>query len=142
MFNMGFTELLFLSVLALIFIGPKQLPEVARTVGRLINEFKRATSEVTSSLSRPTYEEFKPIEPPAHIPGAQADPHLAHNSGEAFPHSDYPQSHDHLHDHIHAHDPHHDPHISGQSNQGSEEKSSNGTDETSSGKSGSGEKPS
>ncbi|MCB0386441.1 MAG: twin-arginine translocase TatA/TatE family subunit [Bdellovibrionales bacterium] len=51
MFNMGFTELIVLGVFALIVIGPKQLPEVARVVGRLINEFKRATGDFTSSIS-------------------------------------------------------------------------------------------
>jgi len=50
MFNMGFTELIFLAVIALVVIGPKQLPEVARTLARLLNEFKRATSDVTSSF--------------------------------------------------------------------------------------------
>jgi len=32
-----------LGVLALVIIGPKQLPELARNLGRLINEFKRST---------------------------------------------------------------------------------------------------
>jgi len=50
MFNMGFTELIFLAVIALVVIGPKQLPQVARTIARLLNEFKRATSDVTSSF--------------------------------------------------------------------------------------------
>ncbi|MFN7825864.1 MAG: Sec-independent protein translocase protein TatB [Pseudobdellovibrionaceae bacterium] len=43
MFNIGFTEMVVLGVLALIIIGPKQLPELARNLGRLINEFKRST---------------------------------------------------------------------------------------------------
>jgi sec-independent protein translocase protein TatB len=51
MFNLGFSEMVLLSVLALIFIGPKQLPELARVVGRLLNEFKRATGELTSSFT-------------------------------------------------------------------------------------------
>lgn len=51
MFNLGFTELLLLGVIALIFIGPNQLPEVARTVGRLLNEWKRATSDFQSTLT-------------------------------------------------------------------------------------------
>ncbi|MCB0364267.1 MAG: twin-arginine translocase TatA/TatE family subunit [Bdellovibrionaceae bacterium] len=51
MFNMGFTELIVLGVFALIVIGPKQLPEVARVVGRMINEFKRATGDFTASIS-------------------------------------------------------------------------------------------
>lgn len=51
MFNLGFSEMVLLSVLALIFIGPKQLPELARVVGRLLNEFKRATGDITSSFT-------------------------------------------------------------------------------------------
>lgn len=51
MFNLGFTELILLGAIALIFIGPKQLPDVAKTVGRLLNEWKRATSDLTSSFT-------------------------------------------------------------------------------------------
>ena len=49
---MGFAELVVIGIIALIFIGPKQLPEMARVVGRLINEFKRATGDLTGSLVR------------------------------------------------------------------------------------------
>lgn len=42
MFNIGFTEMLVIAGLALILIGPKQLPEVARSLGRMLNEFKRS----------------------------------------------------------------------------------------------------
>lgn len=52
MFNLGMSELILIAVLALIFIGPKQLPEVAKTVGRLIAEFKKATSEITDSVNK------------------------------------------------------------------------------------------
>jgi len=45
MFNIGFSELLIIAALALIFIGPKQLPEVARAVGKFLNELKRASDE-------------------------------------------------------------------------------------------------
>ena len=51
MFNLGFSELLLLGLIALIFIGPNQLPEVARTIGRLLNEWKRATSDFQSSIT-------------------------------------------------------------------------------------------
>lgn len=50
MFNMGFSEMLVLGVIALLVIGPKQLPEVARVIGRTLNEFKRATGDLTSSF--------------------------------------------------------------------------------------------
>lgn len=48
MFNMGFTEIIVLGTIALLIIGPKQLPHVARSLAKMINEFKRATSGVTS----------------------------------------------------------------------------------------------
>lgn len=51
MFNMGFTELIVLGTIALIFIGPKQLPEVARSIAKLINELKRATSGIGSEIN-------------------------------------------------------------------------------------------
>ncbi len=50
MFNMGFSEMLVLGVIALLVIGPKQLPEVARVIGRTLNEFKRATGDLTSTF--------------------------------------------------------------------------------------------
>ncbi len=50
MFDIGFSEMLLLAAIALIAIGPKQLPEVARTVGRLINDLKRATSDLTKTV--------------------------------------------------------------------------------------------
>jgi Tat protein translocase TatB subunit len=50
MFNIGFSELVVIGVIALIFIGPKQLPEIARTVGKFINELKRASDEALGSF--------------------------------------------------------------------------------------------
>ena len=44
MLGLSISEILFLAVLALIVIGPKQLPEVARTIGRFLNEFRRTTN--------------------------------------------------------------------------------------------------
>ena len=54
MFNLGFTEMILLAAIALIVIGPGQLPEMARMLGRIINEFRRATSDFTSGI-----DEFK-----------------------------------------------------------------------------------
>lgn len=59
MFNIGFSELLILGLIALIFIGPNQLPEVARTIGRLLNEWKRATSDFQSSITTHLTDEVK-----------------------------------------------------------------------------------
>lgn len=50
MFNIGFTEMLVIAGLALILIGPKQLPEVARNIGRLLNELKRSANSFSDNL--------------------------------------------------------------------------------------------
>ena len=39
------------AIIALVFIGPQQLPEVARMIARLMNEWKRATSDFTSQFT-------------------------------------------------------------------------------------------
>ncbi|MGE3973061.1 MAG: Sec-independent protein translocase protein TatB [Bdellovibrionales bacterium] len=54
MFNIGFSELVVIGVIALIFIGPKQLPELARTMGRFLNELKRASDEALGSFREAT----------------------------------------------------------------------------------------
>lgn len=51
MFNIGFGEMLLLGIIALVFIGPEQLPQLARTLGRLLNEWKRATSDLQSTFT-------------------------------------------------------------------------------------------
>lgn len=50
MFDIGFSEMVLLAAIALVAIGPKQLPEVARTVGRMLNELKRATGDLTKTV--------------------------------------------------------------------------------------------
>lgn len=59
MFNLGFSELIILGVVALIFIGPEQLPQVARTIGRLLNEWKRATSDFQETITTHITEEVQ-----------------------------------------------------------------------------------
>lgn len=52
MFGLGMSEIILLSVMALIIIGPKQLPEVARTLGRFINDLKRSTEGLKDEIKR------------------------------------------------------------------------------------------
>lgn len=51
MSNMGFSETIFLFLLALLIFGPKRLPEIARQVGKALNEFKRASNEFKAQLA-------------------------------------------------------------------------------------------
>lgn len=59
MFNLGFSELILLGIIALIFIGPQQLPEVARSIGRLLNELKRATNDFQDTFTNPIKDEIQ-----------------------------------------------------------------------------------
>ena len=51
MFNIGFGELLVIGFLALIFIHPKHLPEIAQVVGRLAAQLKRISEDALGSFS-------------------------------------------------------------------------------------------
>ena len=52
MFDIGFTELLVIGVVALIVIGPERLPKVARTAGHLYGRLQRYVSTVKTDISR------------------------------------------------------------------------------------------
>jgi len=47
----GFWEIIVILVVALIFLGPKRLPDAARSLGRGIAEFRRASNDLRSSLN-------------------------------------------------------------------------------------------
>lgn len=44
--NLGFPELLVIFVIALLVFGPRKLPELGRSLGKSLAEFKRATNEL------------------------------------------------------------------------------------------------
>lgn len=83
MFGLGMSEILIILVAALIFIGPKKLPQLARTLGRALSEFQNATKGITSTFKEPmehTVEEIKkdlPIDP------TQFKDDPVHDKGEA-----------------------------------------------------------
>jgi sec-independent protein translocase protein TatB len=70
--NLGFPEMTFLFVLALLIFGPKKLPEIGRQIGRALSEFKRASNEfkaqIESEINKIDIEEPRqtilPPEPP------------------------------------------------------------------------------
>jgi sec-independent protein translocase protein TatB len=69
---MGFSETIFLFFLALIIFGPKKLPEIARQVGKALNEFRRASNEfkaqIESEISQLELENHQQILPPSEPP--------------------------------------------------------------------------
>ena len=52
MFGIGMPELMVIMVVALVVLGPKRLPEIARALGKGLAEFRRATSDVTEELHK------------------------------------------------------------------------------------------
>jgi sec-independent protein translocase protein TatB len=52
MFDIGFSELLVIGIVALVVIGPERLPKVARTVGVLFGRLQRYVTQVKADISR------------------------------------------------------------------------------------------
>lgn len=55
MFNIGTGEIAFIALAALILLGPKGLPELARGIGKFMREFRRQTDEVRTVVEREFY---------------------------------------------------------------------------------------
>ncbi len=51
MFGIGMPELILILAVALIVLGPKKLPDLAKSLGRALREFKKATSELKESIT-------------------------------------------------------------------------------------------
>lgn len=64
MFGFGFGELLLVFLIALIFIGPKKLPELAKGLGQGIKEFQKAAKGLSDQLQD---TENQPHDPPKAI---------------------------------------------------------------------------
>ena len=63
--SLGVPELLFILVLALLIFGPRKLPEIGRTMGKALGEFRRATSDLKRTLDTElSAEEISRPDPP------------------------------------------------------------------------------
>ena len=78
--SIGTSELLLIGIVALIFLGPRKLPQIAKTLGKTLNEFRNATSEFKATWEREVnFEEEEkairsgdyPPTPVARTPSAQ-----------------------------------------------------------------------
>ncbi len=59
MFGLGFSEILVIAVIAIVFIGPDQLPDLARTIGRFINDLKRSTDSLKDDFRNQIQIDFE-----------------------------------------------------------------------------------
>lgn len=57
--NLGLTEMLLIGVLLLIFFGPQKLPELGKAFGKGIQEFKKASREITDAVKDAPKDEQK-----------------------------------------------------------------------------------
>lgn len=69
----GIGELAIILVIILILFGPKRLPDLARSLGQAIGEFKKGQAEFENELKRPIDADDKPVETAQNTSQAQAD---------------------------------------------------------------------
>ncbi|MER2561251.1 MAG: twin-arginine translocase TatA/TatE family subunit [Myxococcaceae bacterium] len=85
MLNIGTGEIIFIAIAALLILGPQKLPEFARTIGKLVRDFRRQTDDVRSTVEREFYkmdqELTKEVPAPVPQPAQDAIAH-GHHAGE------------------------------------------------------------
>jgi TatA/E family protein of Tat protein translocase len=60
--SLGIPELILIFIVALLVFGPKRLPEIGRTLGKALGEFKKATDDLKSTIEREVQvEELKQL---------------------------------------------------------------------------------
>ena len=75
--SLGFPELLVIFVIALIVFGPRKLPELGKSLGKSIAEFKRASNELRNTLDEEVRAEERKT--PAPALASPADPATIHS---------------------------------------------------------------
>lgn len=88
--SIGWQELIIVLVIILVIFGPKRLPEVGRSLGRGIREFKKSTTEIQEQLTKeepatPTVEKTVAEPKTAPEPAAAPEPKSAPEAGSTEP---------------------------------------------------------
>ena len=85
--TLGTPEMIFIFILALVLFGPKKLPELGRTVGKALTEFRRASAELKTTFDR----ELKTLEAETNLKEVQNDLQLDTYN---YDYSSYEHTHD------------------------------------------------
>lgn len=74
MFDVGFSELVLIAVVAMIVVGPERLPKVARTAGALLGRLQRYVANVKSEVEREMqFEDLKKLQQEIHAQSKQVE---------------------------------------------------------------------
>ena len=87
---LGWPETVFIFFLALILFGPKKLPELGRTVGKALTEFRRASNELKSTFDR----EIKSLEQESEIKELKEITNQYQSDTYSYDYSSYESSYD------------------------------------------------
>ena len=94
--SLGLPELLMIFVVALIVFGPRKLPEIGKSLGKMMGEFRRASNDfrntIESEVEAEKIRESLRIEPPKVEPVASTPPETSASQNEAPPPA--PQEHE------------------------------------------------
>ena len=87
MFDIGLQELILIFVIALLVFGPKNLPQLGRSLGRAMREFKKASAEFESTIR--SNLQIDEVDPPPVTPSESAplEPSIGTAAAEALPDS-------------------------------------------------------
>jgi TatA/E family protein of Tat protein translocase len=75
MFELSLPHILLLLAIALVVIGPKKLPDIAKTLGKMFGEFQRAADDLKHEIK--TASDIKPVNEPEQKPREEKTPEPA-----------------------------------------------------------------